>query len=188
MLTFTEWLLHTRHCPKCFTNVNTFKVYNNPISYVLLMSPFHRQENKEEQRFPFAQAHKVSWWMKLDMNLVYQAEAYMGRREVWKLFIQHRSVLNHLLWFLGLLYLKVFLTINPSIYWSQRSVVRILWSKTSVNFKWGWQNDFLCLAETVQHCHGNLVCNSQNYKYLNLDWTSEKYWDFQDYMVMKRKG
>ena len=48
--TFTEWLLHTRHCPKRFANVNTLKVHNNPISYVLLMSPFHRWENKEEQR------------------------------------------------------------------------------------------------------------------------------------------
>lgn len=45
------------------------------------MSPFHRQENKEEQRFPFAQAHKVSWWMKLDMNLVYQAEPTWGEEK-----------------------------------------------------------------------------------------------------------
>lgn len=89
--------------------------------------------------------------------------------------------------FLGLPYMKASLTINQPISWSQRSVVRSLWSKTSVDIKSGLQNGFLCSPETAQHYHGNFICNSQNYKYLKLDWTSEKYWDLQDQMAMKRK-
>lgn len=64
---------------------------------------------------------------------------------------------------------------NQPISWSHRSVIRNLQSKISVGFKSGQQNGFLCSPETVQHYCGNLLCNSQNHKYLQLEWTLEKY-------------
>ena len=57
---FTESFLYSRLCSRCFTGINLFHLYNNPMWSVFLTSPLHRGKT-EIQREVQRELPEVTW-------------------------------------------------------------------------------------------------------------------------------